>query len=235
MVRSGSAIPSKFPTNLRGRSAPRQPTEFWGYPLVRPKTLPARVRARRAQIRSAANPASILSTIGVLCRNHNARCWQDYFYATGQTPRGLSAMPRVRIGPALPGREQLDVEITRLRDLNIGELRNRWHAVFGRPAPAHLPRHLLFRVVAYRLQADRFGDLDSESQRLLDHSGSPEKAAQSAVDLVRRIVDVRPGTVLDREWNGRTQCCRDHSAGNSVRRATPMLCGSGPSMEAAQS
>jgi hypothetical protein len=96
MVRSGSAIPSKFPTNLRGRSAPRQPTEFWGYPLVRPKTLPARVRARRAQIRSAANPASILSTIGVLCRNHNARCWQDYFYATGQTPRGLSAMPRVR-------------------------------------------------------------------------------------------------------------------------------------------
>jgi transposase len=96
-------------------------------------------------------------------------------------------MPRVRIGPALPDREQLDVEITRLRDLDVGELRNRWHAVFGRPAPPRLPRHLLFRVVAYRLQADRFGDLDSESQRLLDHSGSPEKAGQSAVDLVRRI------------------------------------------------
>jgi hypothetical protein len=72
-------------------------------------------------------------------------------------------MPRVRIGPALPDREQLDVEITRLRDLDVGELRNRWHAVFGRAAPDHLPRHLLFRVVAYRLQADRFGDLDSES------------------------------------------------------------------------
>jgi Protein of unknown function (DUF2924) len=82
-------------------------------------------------------------------------------------------MPRVRIGPALPDREQLDVEITRLRDLDVGELRNRWHAVFGRPAPAHLPRHLLFRVVAYRLQAVRFGDLDSESQRLLDHRCGP--------------------------------------------------------------
>jgi Protein of unknown function (DUF2924) len=114
-------------------------------------------------------------------------------------------MPRVRIGPALPDREQLDIEITRLRDLDVGELRNRWHAVFGRPAPAHLPRHLLFRLVAYRLQADRFGDLDSESQRLLDHSGLPEKAGQSAVDLVRRIADVRPGTVLGREWNGRMQ------------------------------
>ena len=114
-------------------------------------------------------------------------------------------MPRVRIGPALPDREQLDIEITRLRDLDVGELRNRWHAVFGRSAPAHLPRHLLFRVMAYRLQADRLGDLDSESQRLLDRSGSPEKAGQSAVDLVRRIADVRPGTVLGREWNGRMQ------------------------------
>jgi hypothetical protein len=114
-------------------------------------------------------------------------------------------MPRVRIGPALPDREQLDVEITRLRDLDVGELGNRWHAVFGRPAPAHLPRHLLFRLVAYRLQADLLGDLDSESQRLLDHSGSPEKAGQSAVDLVRPIADVRPGTVLGREWNGRMQ------------------------------
>jgi len=114
-------------------------------------------------------------------------------------------MPRVRIGPALPDREQLDIEITRLRDLDVGELRNRWHAVFGRAAPAHLLRHLLFRVMAYRLQADRLGDLDSESQRLLDHSGSPEKAGQGAVDLVRRIAEVRPGTVLGREWNGRMQ------------------------------
>jgi hypothetical protein len=114
-------------------------------------------------------------------------------------------MPRVRIGPALPGREQLDVEIGRLRDLDVGELRNRWHAVFERPAAPHLPRHLLFRMLAYRLQADRLGDLDSESQRLLDHSDSPESAGQSAVILVRRIADVRPGTVLGREWNGRIQ------------------------------
>ena len=84
-----------------------------------------------------------------------SECRQNYFYATVQTPRSLSAMPRVRIGPALPDREQLDVEITRLRDLDVGELRNRWHAVFGRPAPPHLSRHLLFRVLAYRLQADR--------------------------------------------------------------------------------
>ena len=114
-------------------------------------------------------------------------------------------MPRVRIGPALPDRDTLDVEIARLRDLDIAALRRRWHTVFGRRPPPHLPRHLLFRILAYRLQADQLGDLDDVSRRLLDGSGSPEKAGQNAANLVPRIADVRPGTSLRREWNGHMQ------------------------------
>ena len=114
-------------------------------------------------------------------------------------------MPRVRIGQALPDREALDVEIARVRDLDIAQVRSRWHAAFGRRPPPHLPRHLLFRILAYRLQADRFGDLDDASRRLLDHSDSPEKAGQNAANLVRPIVDIRPGTSLSREWNGRLE------------------------------
>jgi hypothetical protein len=114
-------------------------------------------------------------------------------------------MPRVRIGPALPDRTALDVEIARLRDLDIAQLRSCWHTVFGRRPPPHLPRHLLFRTLAYRLQADRFGDLDDASRRLLDGSGSPENAGQRAATLVRHIADVRPGTSLSREWNGRLE------------------------------
>ena len=114
-------------------------------------------------------------------------------------------MPRVRIGPALPDRAALDVEIARLRDLDIAALRSRWHTVFGRRPPPHLPRHLLFRILTYRMQADRLGDLDNASRRLLDDSGSPEKAAQNAAPLVRRIANVRPGTSLSREWNGHMQ------------------------------
>ena len=110
-------------------------------------------------------------------------------------------MPRVRIGPALPDRAALDVEIAHLRDLDVAGLRGRWHSVFGRRPPAHLPRHLLFRILAYRLQANRLGDLDDESRRLLDRSGSPEKV----VHLVRCTADIRPGTSLGREWNGRMQ------------------------------
>ena len=114
-------------------------------------------------------------------------------------------MPRVRIGPALPDHTALDVEIARLRELDIAQLRSRWHTVFGRRPPPHLPRHLLFRTLAYRLQADRFGDLDDASRRLLDGSGSPENAGQRAATLVRHIADVRPGTSLGREWNGRLE------------------------------
>jgi Protein of unknown function (DUF2924) len=111
-------------------------------------------------------------------------------------------MPRVKIGPSLPDRKTIDVEIARMRNLDIGDLQARWHTVLGRRPHPHLPRHLLFRVLAYRLQADLLGDLDGESQRLLDRPVSPEDAGQRAVELARRTPDLRPGTVLGREWNG---------------------------------
>jgi hypothetical protein len=74
-------------------------------------------------------------------------------------------MRQVTIQPASSDRRKLDIEIARLRGLDVGELRARWHTVFRRRAPAHLPRHLLYRILAYRLQADRLGDLDAETLR----------------------------------------------------------------------
>ena len=112
-------------------------------------------------------------------------------------------MPRVRIGPAPLDREALDAEIARLRDLDVDGLRRRWHTVYGRPASPHLPHHLLFRVLAYQFQADRWGDLDADSKRLLDRSESPEQAGQSAMARSRQSTELQPGTVMGREWNGR--------------------------------
>jgi len=112
-------------------------------------------------------------------------------------------MAKVKIGSALPDRTTLDVEIARLRHLDVAQLRSRWHAVFGRRAPTHLPRHLLFRVLTYRMQADQLGDLDGERQRLLDRSESPESAGQRAAG--RRAAELRPGTMLTREWNANVQ------------------------------
>ena len=114
-------------------------------------------------------------------------------------------MPRKEIGPAPPDHKTLDIEIARLRDLDVRYLRVRWHNAFGRRPPHHLPRHLMFRVLAYRLQADRLGDLDAVSQRLLDRAGPVEDAGKRAMDVNRLTTDLRPGTTLAREWNGRMQ------------------------------
>ena len=112
-------------------------------------------------------------------------------------------MPRVKVGPAPPDRKTLDVEIARLRDFDVGALRARWQDVFRRQPPPYLPRHLLFRMLAYRLQADHLGDLDGESRRLLDSAVSPEAAGKRAVERARVTRDMSHGTMLGREWNGR--------------------------------
>ena len=112
-------------------------------------------------------------------------------------------MPRVKVGPAPPDRKTLDVEIARLRDFDVGALRARWQDVFRRQPPPYLPRHLLFRMLAYRLQADHLGDLDGESRRLLDSAVSPEAAGKRAVEGARVTRDMSPGILLGREWNGR--------------------------------
>src|SRR5262245_27940670 len=116
-------------------------------------------------------------------------------------------MSRVVIGPAVPDREALDTEIARLRGLDVKELRARWHTAFRRRAPPHLPRHLLFHILAYRLQADRLGELDADIRRLLDRLGSEasDETDRLAADLSRTRTELKPGTLLTREWDAHRQ------------------------------
>jgi hypothetical protein len=111
-------------------------------------------------------------------------------------------MARVAIAPRAFKPEEIDIEIGRLRDLDVANLRTRWEIVHGGKAPSHLPRHLLFRLLVYRLQIKRLGDLDSDSKRVLDRSDSPEDASRRAADAMRTTKSLRPGTVLGREWKG---------------------------------
>jgi hypothetical protein len=116
-------------------------------------------------------------------------------------------MPRVVIDPAVPDREFLDNEIARLRGLDVGELRARWHTALRRAAPPHLPRHLLFRILAYRLQADKLGDLNADTRRLLDRMGfeTADGIGRLVADLNQSRAELRPGTLLTREWDGHLQ------------------------------
>jgi Protein of unknown function (DUF2924) len=99
---------------------------------------------------------------------------------------------------------ELEDEVTRMRDLDLCSLRARWRSVFRRKAPHYLPRHLLYRMIAYRLQAECLGDLDRDTQRFLDRV-----AAGTESDKLpppgHRYHALRPGTILVREWDGKSQ------------------------------
>ena len=62
----------------------------------------------------------------------------------------------------------LEAELAELKRLSLDDLRLRWRNYWGRLAPAHLSRGLLLRVMAYRLQAEAFGDLDRKTIRMLE-------------------------------------------------------------------
>src|ERR1700730_5311926 len=99
-------------------------------------------------------------------------------------------------------------EISHLRGLDLRGVRSRWQSFFGRPAPAHLTRHLLFAVIAYRLQADRFGDLDRATRQVLDRTVAKETAPAMSARLAsfdQKRTELTPGTILVREWNRKSQ------------------------------
>ena len=112
-------------------------------------------------------------------------------------------MPRVRVRSGAPEPKALDVEIAQLRDLDISDLRERWRLVFRKRAPARLSRHLMFRVLAHRMQENVLGGLDPESERLLDRLSSNTHLDQKTSGTEQRPIILRLGTVLGREWNGR--------------------------------
>jgi hypothetical protein len=99
-------------------------------------------------------------------------------------------------------------EIAHLRGLDLKGLRSRWQSVFQRSAPTYLTRHLLFAVIAYRLQADRFGDLDHETKQVLDRTVAKETEPGMSARLAsfdQKRTELSPGTVLVREWNRQSQ------------------------------
>src|SRR5258707_7248058 len=99
-------------------------------------------------------------------------------------------------------------EIAHLRGLDLKGLRSRWQSAVQRSAPAHLARHLLFAVIAYRLQADRFGDLDHATRQVLDRTVTKEAGPAMSAQLAsfdQKRTELTPGTVLVREWDRRSQ------------------------------
>jgi hypothetical protein len=107
--------------------------------------------------------------------------------------------------PQRSPREQVEAEVARLRDLDLAALRLHWRRLMRRPAPAQLPRHLLMKILAYRLQIKAFGDCDPATLRLLKTLGQTAGSGRDQPVAVPGQGGLRPGTVLVREWAGAQQ------------------------------
>jgi len=114
---------------------------------------------------------------------------------------------------ALPIPPEPDVagDLAGLEHLDADALRALWRRRL-RGTPPALPRPLLMRLLAYRLQARASGDLDAEAARTLDRiaregarrrqAGEARPKAVPPVAPVPRDRGLKPGTVLMREHGG---------------------------------
>lgn len=115
---------------------------------------------------------------------------------------------------AVPSDDALALEIDALSGLDHHELRVRWRKL-TRTAPPQLPRWLLQRLIAYRMQARAYGDLDPETARYLRQIDKERRRRRSSADADQRKAKAPPpippvpayrglksGAVLAREFAG---------------------------------
>ena len=92
--------------------------------------------------------------------------------------------------------------LARLPELELSELRPQWRALYKSEASPHLSRELLLRAVAYRLQEVALGGLRPERQRQLRQIA--QQFNETGEIRRRTRVELKSGTRLVREWQGRT-------------------------------
>jgi Protein of unknown function (DUF2924) len=91
--------------------------------------------------------------------------------------------------------------LSRLPDLGLGELRQQWRALYKAKASPHLSRELLVRAVAHRMQEVALGGLRPQRQRQLRQIAQQFNQTGAANTPLRP--ELKPGTRLMREWQGR--------------------------------
>src|SRR6266550_1242623 len=92
--------------------------------------------------------------------------------------------------------------LARLPNLDTHELREEWPRLYKADFPPHLSRELVIRAVAYRMQEVALGGLRLEPQRQLRQIATELKQTGGAAKRFRP--QLKPGTRLMREWQGRT-------------------------------
>ena len=117
------------------------------------------------------------------------------------------ARPTLAAGEKSP----IDALVASIGDLEVDQLRLQWRNHLGGTPPAHLPRWLLARVLAQRIQVAALGDLTKATRRILRQAngdgGDESKTRPFAPrdPATRDGVGLKVGALLTREWNGALQ------------------------------
>ena len=107
--------------------------------------------------------------------------------------------PDSQIRPADPA---VEAELDRLAVMPIVQLRLTWAKLFRKASPKSFGPDLLRRSIAHRIQEKAYGGLSRSAQRLLDQMMKAFAAKPGGrIVLPRRI---KPGSVLVREWKGKS-------------------------------
>lgn len=101
-----------------------------------------------------------------------------------------------------PTERDLELEIARLRGLELTDLRKVWENHHGLPVPKTLRREMLVRSILWQIQTKAFGGLNPATRKYLvkvaDAARSP--AAKAPAPPLR----IRAGTRLIRVWQNQT-------------------------------
>src|SRR6516165_4657639 len=102
----------------------------------------------------------------------------------------------------MPGRyhKRSSEALSRLPQLDLGELRELWCRLYKTETSPRLSRELLVRAVAHRMQEVASGGPRLELQRQLRHIA----LELQQTGRVRTRPQLKPGTRLMREWRGRS-------------------------------
>lgn len=126
----------------------------------------------------------------------------DAFFKSPHPPTASDATCQISV----------DQQLAELSALDLQDLRACWRKLL-RTQPPQLSRPLLLRLLAYRLQARAYGDLDRETVRYLNRTAreSAKRKAEHGRQNVKAPPPILPvptksklksGTLLAREFNG---------------------------------
>lgn len=130
---------------------------------------------------------------------------------TMRRPSGDAGATSPLLTPRSDNAGSVEDVIAGLAALDAKGLRLQWRNHLGGTPPAHLPRWLLLRVLAYQFQVAALGGPDKAMLRVIRQPkgrtlGSVESGPfEARIASTREGADLKAGALLVREWRGKLQ------------------------------